>query len=345
MKVYPEQLDNALNGALSSIYIVSGDEPLLVTEACDKIRSAANAQGFSEKKIRFVETGFDWNSLSASSQSLSLFSDKQFTELRMPNGKPGKEGGKILQIYTENPPNDTILLIITNKLDSATQKTKWFKSLENAGVFVQIWPIDTEKLPQWISNRMQKNGISTTRDGLHLIVDRVEGNLLAAHQEIEKLRLLYGEGELSLEQIEEAIVNNARFNAFELVDCALKGDANKIPKILTALQQEGAEPILILWAITREMRMLAEITYEFERGKPAESLFSRFRVWPKRKSIVISAMNRHPSKRWLKLLSRGTFIDKMIKGLEPGNVWDELLRLCLLMAGKNIFSKIRVQKA
>jgi len=338
MKIYPDQLARHVQNGLAKIYIVSGNESLLVSESCDILRAKAKEQGFTERTILHVETGFDWQSLAGATQTLSLFGDKQLIELRMPTGKPGTEGAKALTHFAESASDDVVLMIISNKLEAATQKAKWFTKLESNGIFIQAWPIEPEKMPQWISARMRNTGLSTSEEGIKILIDRVQGNLLAAAQEVEKLRLLHGEGEVTSEQINDAVVNSSRFNAFELVDNALLGNAKALPKIIMSLKQEGVEPILVLWAIAKEIRAIANISIGLSQRQNIESLFAKHRIWAKRKPIISTALKRHSLKNWQRLLSRANTIDRMVKGMEVGNVWDEILGICLLMSGKKLFS-------
>ncbi len=337
MRLRFEQLTSHLQQGLKPLYFVTGDEPLQLMEAADAIRARAREQGFGEREVLHAESGFDWNSLIAASGSLSLFAEQRLLELRLPSGKPGKEGGAALVEYAGNPPPDTVLLILSGKIDSASQKSKWFKALEAAGVVLQVWPVEPAALPAWVMNRMRARGLQSTPEAAQMLAERVEGNLLAASQEIEKLRLLFvpegGEGAIDVAQVEEGVADSARYDIFELVDTALLGDAARTTRVIEGLRGEGVEPILVLWALLREIRTLAEMAAELAKGSNVEALLNQYRVWDKRKGAVRAALKRHNQKRWLLLLRRAGRIDRMIKGAEPGNPWDELLQLALLMAG------------
>lgn len=333
MRLRFDQLASHLQQGLKPLYVLSGDEPLQLMEAADAIRARAREQGFGEREVLHVEAGFDWNSLAAASGSLSLFAEQRLLELRLPSGKPGKEGGAALTEYAANPPPDTVLLILSGKIDSASQKSKWFKALEAAGVILQVWPVEPAALPGWVMGRMRSRGLEPTAEAAQLLAERVEGNLLAAAQEVEKLRLLYGSGTIDVAQVEEGVADSARYDIFELVDTALLGEAARTARVIEGLRAEGVEPILVLWALLREIRALAQMAEALAQGQSIESVLGQHRVWDKRKGAVRAGLKRHNEKRWLLLLRRAGRIDRMIKGAEPGNQWDELLQLALLMAG------------
>ncbi len=333
MKLYLDKLNAHLQQGLLPVYVLSGDEPLQLMEAEDAIRRQARAQGFSEREVMHVETGFDWGQLLAASDSLSLFAEQRLIEVRMPTGKPGKEGGKILAEYATNPPPDTVLLVTCGKLDRNAQNSKWYKSLDKAGATVSVWPIDSQALPGWVMQRMRSRGMQPTSEAAQLLAERVEGNMLAAAQEIEKLLLLYGESAIDAQQVEQGVADSARYDIFELVDTALLGDVPRTSRVLLGLQGEGVEAILVLWAVLRELRSLVLMADAVQAGAPPDTVLEQFRVWKKRKAAVRAGLQRHNLKRWQLLLRRAGRIDRMIKGVEPGNPWDELLQLTLLMAG------------
>lgn len=333
MRLRYEQLLSHLQQGLQPLYLLSGDEPLQLMEAADAIRARAREQGFGEREVFHAESGFDWSSLTEASGSLSLFAEQRLLELRLPSGKPGREGGAALADYANNPPPDTVLLVISGKIDAASQKSKWYKALDAAGVTLQVWPVEPGALPGWALNRMRSRGMQPSTEAAQILAERVEGNLLAAAQEVEKLRLLYGEGRIDVEQVEEGVADSARYDIFELVDTALLGDAARTSRVVDGLRAEGVEPILVLWALLREIRTMAQMAGELTHGDSAEAVIGKYRVWEKRKGPVRAGLQRHPLKRWLQLLRRAGRIDRMIKGVEPGNPWDELLQLALLMAG------------
>lgn len=332
MKVAADQLNSQLQRSLSPLYAVYGDDPLLTLEAADAIRAAARRDGCSEREVFTVERGFNWQSLMASGNSLSLFASKRLLEIRIPSGKPGTEGSKALEAYCANLPQDTITLVLLPKLDKATQNAKWFKALDNAGATVQVYPVDYARLPEWIGRRLSAQNQKADRDTLRFLAERVEGNLLAAHQEIQKLGLLYPEGSLSLEQVKNAVCDVARYDVFKLADALLEGDAARSARILDGLRGEGEDPVLILWALSREARQLAKIQVAVQAGTPAPQAMRNSGVWDSRQALVGKALRRLPLDKLQAALKRAADIDRMIKGLLKGDVWDELLQLGLSLA-------------
>jgi len=333
MRLRFESLESHLQQPLLPIYWISGDEPFQVDEACRRLRETAVKQGYSEREVQHVERGFDWAQLRQSADSLSLFAERKLIELRLPSGKPGTEGSKVLQDFAAKPPPDTLLLVISGKLDSSAQKSKWFTALERSGAWLAIWPVDKARLPQWVTQRMRMRDMSASPEALRLLSDRIEGNLLAADQELEKLRLLYGPGKLDLPQVQAAVTDSARFDVFDLVDTALAGDADRVARMVFGLRAEGVEPVLVLWALTREIRSLAQMAELTAGGASAEQAMAAQRVWDKRKPLIKKALSRQWTD-WEALLAGCGDLDRMAKGQRAGRVWDELLELALGMAGK-----------
>ena len=337
MRLRPEQLAAHLQQPLLPVYLVTGEEPLQLTEAVDAIRSAARAQGFAEREVMQVEPGFDWGALAAAADNLSLFAERRLLELRIPSAKPGDAGGKALTAYAQAPAEENCLLISCGKLDKRQQQSKWFKALEGAGAVLQLWPVEYKALPGWIAQRMRSRGLEPSPEAARLLAERVEGNLLAAAQEVEKLVMLYGTGPVDLETVREAVSDSSRYDVFELVDAALLGDAPRVSHILDGLRGEGVEPILVLWALSRELRSMETMASALAGGEGLDRVLSANRVWEKRKPPVRAALQRHGNpRRWQAMLYRGARIDRMVKGVEPGNAWDELLQLALLMAGTRL---------
>ncbi len=329
-----DQLAGQLQQSLAPVYFVHGDETLLVNECADAIRAAARAHGYAERQVFCVEAGFDWNSLRAASDSLSLFAERRILELRLPSGKPGKDGTQTLREYAERPAADTLLLIVSGKLESAARRSKWMLALEQAGVSIAIWPVEAAQLPGWIERRMRAHGMRASREALQLIAERVEGNLLAAAQEIEKLYLLHGSGELDVDAIAELVADSARYDVFGLVDAALAGDAGHVQRILSGLRAEGVDPVLVLWALAREIRALTTMARQLQGTGLAQVLASH-QVWEKRKPLVSAALQRIRGRQWWYLLQRCAQLDRVIKGRAAGSAWDELLQLTLSLAGVN----------
>jgi DNA polymerase III subunit delta len=338
MKLNANQVAKHLQGTLAPIYVVTGDEPLLCQETSDAIRAATRAQGFTERQVFNAETGFDWTQLLEAGASLSLFAEKRVIELRIPSGKPGDKGAAALLEYLARPAEDTLLLINLPKLDGSAQKTKWAKALSDSPStqFIQIWPVDSHQLPQWIRQRLSQAGLSATPEALEMMAARVEGNLLAAAQEIEKLKLLAEDGQVDIDTVQAAVGDSARFDVFGLIDATLEGDATHALRMLEGLRGEGVEPPVILWALARELRTLANLAQLHAQGIPLERAFSQMRppVWDKRRPLMSKALQRHGALRWQQLLMHAQEIDAQIKGQAAGSPWIGLSQLCLHLTGK-----------
>ena len=290
MKIFPDKLEATLKKGLLPIYFFSGDEPLQLGEAADAVRRHAREQGYTEREVMHVDKGFDWNELLMASNSMSLFAEKRVIDLRLPSGKPGKDGGAALVEYAGRPPEDTVLLISSGKVDKRSQSAKWYTALDKVGATLQVWPVETADMPRWLDQRLRSRGLQTEKDAVRVIADRVEGNLLAAAQEVDKLVLLNGTGALSLEQVESAVADSARFDVFGLVDAALEGDAPRLTRMLDGLRGEGVEPILVLWALARELRSLADMAAQNESGKGSEVVWAG--LGGKRKRPVSAGVQR-----------------------------------------------------
>lgn len=329
MKIKPNQLNNHL-APLAPIYLLTGDEPLQLKECADILRTSARNQGFTERTVLTVETGFSWENLENEAKSLSLFATKRLLELRLGNKSPGNEGTKALKAYTDNLPTDTILIITADKLDASKQKTKWFTNLESYGVVVQIWPIEISQLPNWIGQRMNHYGMQASTEVINMIAERAEGHLLACSQELEKLYLLYGSTNITVEQVADAVTDSARFEIFNWVDIVLLGNVQRSIRQLQSLRAGGIEVILVAWALDREIRNLSHITYDIQKGQRQEQVFKSYRIWQNRKTAISNAIRRHPNpKNWQQFLKRTIQIERIIKGVNNGNAWDELQRLSL----------------
>lgn len=334
VKVTPDRLADSLKRQLAPIYVVAGDEPLLVAEATDAIRAAARAADYSEREVFFAERGFNWASLAEASANLSLFASRRLMELRLPTGKPGDQGARALGDYAERPPEDTVLLVIAEtRLDRSFRGAKWLGKLEKTGVLVEVWPVQTRQLPSWINQRMQQRGLQPTRDAVLLLAERVEGNLLAASQEIDKLVLLNGPGPVDADAVTRAVADSARYDLFGFVDVVLAGRTARALRMLDGLRAEGTEPPVVLWGLARELRQLASIAFELGRGTAPGAAMSRAGVWSKRQPVVKSALDRHPPAVWPRLLQRAARVDRTIKGLGPGEAWHELIQLTLNICG------------
>lgn len=331
MQLRADALEGHLAKTLAPLYVITSDEHLLALEAADRIRRAARAAGHTERDVLAVDRSFKWNSLLAANQSQSLFGDKKLIELRIPGGKPGKDGGQALQDYVSDLSPDNVTLISLPKLDWATQKAAWVAALQKASVYIDIPLVERSQLPAWIGARLAAQGQSADRQGLVFIAERVEGNLLAAHQEIQKLGLLHGAGPLSFDQIHDAVLNVARYDVFKLNEAMLSGDAARLVRMLEGLKGEGEALPLVLWAVAEELRTLAKLKSGMEAGKPVSALLKEYRIWGPRERLMEPALQRLSRASIEAALHQAAQIDKMVKGLRAkefaGDPWDALLQL------------------
>lgn len=335
MKLRPNQIkEHFAKGSLLPLYILSGDEPLLMQEAADQIRSEARKAGITERELFLVENHFEWNDLLQAGNSMSLFGDRKLLEVRNEKGKFDDAAKKALALYCDNPNPDNILLLILPKIDKKTQGAKWFQQLETLGAFIQVWPVETAQLPQWIHQRMRSVGLEPTREAVQLLAERVEGNLLAAAQEVEKLILLRGEGPLDVRDIEESVADHARYNLYDMVDEALQGHYGHAIKMLHFLRASGTEPTVLLWALTKEIRTLAGMTQLIDNGLAPARALQEYNVWENRKPILQSALQRVHGRTFKHCLVEAARIDQAIKGLGQGDPWDGFTNLILWLAGK-----------
>lgn len=337
MKIPADRLPSQLQKSLAPVYLISGDEPLLMQEACDAIRSQARKEEYNDRQVFYFDTSANWDAFFASANNYSLFSAKQLLEIHFKQAKLGTTGSKILQNYLANQPLDTILLLTMDKLDAASQKSVWMQAIDKAGIVVQLWPIDTAQLPRWIKQRLLSVGLDADEMAIKLLAENTEGNLLALKQEIEKLSLLYKDkGKITATMLYAAISDSAHFDMFQLVDRALQGDVKKVTRIVQALEAERQEPTLLLWAVAKELRTLAIISYKLAKGGDWSQLAREQGVWEKRKGLIKMALSRHTTKAWQQMLQQASAIDLMIKGAEPGNVWQALEQLFIKVGSSNI---------
>ncbi|MBS1246512.1 MAG: polymerase subunit delta [Proteobacteria bacterium] len=335
MQINADQLARQLERGLAPLYLVSGDEPLQVEECGDAIRRRAEAGGCGERSVFSVEPGFDWDGLRTATQSLSLFAERRLIELRLPTGRPGEAGAALLSELAGNASADIVLLVITGKLDKAQRESNWVQAMEAAGTHVVIWPLDVQKLPAWLTQRFAARGLKPEAGVVDLLAWHLEGNMLAAAQEVDKLAMLCGNERVTLADVEESLADSARFSVYQLVDAALAGEVVAARRILASLRTEGTEPILMLWALARELRTLAQMGQELARGKPESSVLAR--AWAQRRTLVGKALRRHPAPVWLGFVRRSAQLDRILKGRETGDVWLELERLLLAVAGLKPF--------
>lgn len=338
MKIKPDQLKSHLQKSLqtkklSPIFIVSGDEPLLSQEAADAVRSTARQLEFTERETFDIDARFDWNLVFNETNTLSLFSDKKILELRITSGKPGDKGSKALCELCENPNDSNLILVILPKLDKGAYQSKWMKTLESKGVHIQVWPVTPEQLPRWINQRLVQCGIEASQGAVDILADRVEGNLLAAMQEINKLKLLSLEGKVNADIMSTVVADSARYNLFSFVDKVLDGDAQSAAKALRGLENEGTEPLALLWAITRELRTLNKASHQILLGNSKDKALKSAGVWDKRIPIFRKALSRLSAAHLRMLMHQASAIDRGVKGLRQADIWDELTTLVLSFAG------------
>lgn len=321
MKIRSDQLSSHLQKNLAPCYLVTGDEHLLVDEALDAIREAARAKGFTSRDLHVATAGLDWDQLRDSTSNLSLFAERRIVELRLPTGKPGRKGSQAIAELAGQTDDDLMLVVSSPRLDRSGQSSKWVKALDAVGVSVPIWPVGLRELPGWIAARMRQVGLRPDRGAVAMIADRVEGNLLAAGQEIEKLRLLLGEGKVTAKDVAGAVANSSRFDVFKLVDAALTGDAKRALKILFGLRAEGVEPVIVVWALARELRSLAALTDAIAQGMELGPAMQKAGIWRNRQAIVRRCVGRHRHGDFHRLLKLANRADQAAKGQLRVDPW------------------------
>jgi DNA polymerase-3 subunit delta len=339
MQLAAPQLAGHIQRGLKSLYTLHGDEPLLIQEAADTLRAAARQQGYTERTV-FTVAGaqFDWSAVLASGGEMSLFGDRQIVEVRIPSGKPGKEGSVALQKLAELAAgNDSVLtLVLCPKLDGVTLKGAWFGALDSHGVCLKVDAVDRKALPQWIAQRLslQQQRVPSGEAGqrtLQFFADRVEGNLLAAHQEVQKLALLYPAGELSFEQVESAVLNVARYDSFKLAEAVLAGQTARVQRMLDGLQAEGEAPVLVHWALSEDIRTLARVRQALDAGRPMPMALREHRVWGNKEKLMERVLPRLSATTVAQWLQDAHVVDGIAKGLKvptwPAEPWDALHRL------------------
>jgi DNA polymerase-3 subunit delta len=329
-QVRADQLDSQLARTLAPLYVVHGDEPLLAMEAADAIRAKARAEGYAEREVHLADRSYDWGRLAASAAALSLFSSRRLIELRVPGGKPGTEGAAAITAYCAALQPDIVTLVTLPRLDRAGQNSAWFGALSAAGVVVNVFPIERRTLPLWIGARLARQKQRAAEDALAFIADCVEGNLLAAHQEIQKLGLLYPPGELAFEQVRDAVLDVARFEVSQLSEAMLAGDRSRLVRVLDALAGEGEAPPRVLWVMSDDVRAVLRVQQGLAAGRNAADLFREHRVWGEARQRLVAAAARRMGRAALDAaLAQAAAVDRTIKGLAKGDPWDELLQLGL----------------
>lgn len=351
MSLSPEQLEAGLARRLAPAYLIAGDEPLLMQECADAIRRRAREQGFVEREVHAVERGFDWAAFAGGLSSLSLFSSRRLIELRLKTPAAADGGTDLLARFAAAPPDDIVLLALAPKLDARARQAAWVKAFAAAGELVEVRPVEPAALPSWIQGRLRRVGLRADAEAVRLLAERVEGNLLAAHQEIEKLRLLHGAGELDAEAVRAAVADSARFDIFKLADAAVAGDLARALRILAGLKAEGLAIPQVLWPLAREIRGLVRVRWLMDEGLAPAAAMQRAGVWRNRAGLVARAVARHDGRALRSLVRRLALVDRMSKGAPPGNAapllpgegtsraparcdpWAELVELVSALAG------------
>ena len=327
-QIRSDELERHLSGTLAPVWLVAGEEPLLIEEACTAIRAAAWAAGYTDRQVLHAETsGFDWRQLASTAANLSLFSERRLIELRLPGGRPGASGAQAVQAYCRAPSADTLLLVISNRLDGRQRRSAWVEALGRAGVLLYIWPVSLRDLPRWIARRLHSCGLSADRSVIELLAARAEGNLLAAAQEVEKLHLLLGKGRVDWDTARHAVVDSARYDIFDLGEAVLAGCRARAERICCGLREEGIEPTLVLWALARDLRVLSMLQALAGDAGAIAAALREHRI-PKSRQARFRELATHTSADACEgLLRRAARVDRVIKGAQSGRPWDELLQL------------------
>ena len=342
MRIRPEDLSRRLSReALAPVYLVFGSEPLQIEESLDAIRSAARAQGHDERIVLHADTGFDWSELRQYRDSLSLFAEKRLVDLRLARSKPERTGAEALLHYAERPNPDCVLLLSAGALDWREQRARWYRALDSAGVVVQTWPVPPRQLPRWLAERGRRRGLAIAQDAAAALAERVEGNLLAAAQELDKLLLLHGRGRIDLDDALASSADSSRYGAFDAGDAAMAGNAVRALRVLDRLREEGTEITYVSFALAREIRALASMADAVSRGENEARVLARHRVRDRRRGLVSHALRHHHPGDWIAMLRQAVHLDRVIKGAARGAAWDEAARLALMLAGAPILSRER----
>jgi DNA polymerase-3 subunit delta len=332
LQLKADQLEQHLARELKPLYAVHGDEPLLALEAADAIRAKARAAGYTQREVFTVERGFDWSALEHAAAGMSLFGDRKFIELRIPNGKPGTEGAAAIERHCARLADDAVTLVTLPRLDRAGQNSAWFAALAQAGLVVNVFPVDRAHLASWIAGRLARQKQKAPEAALAFIADCVEGNLLAAHQEIQKLGLLYPQGTLTEAQVRDAVLDVARYDVYQISESMLAGDRVRLARILEGLEGEGEAPNRVLWVLSEDLRAVLRVKAGLAAGRPVDQLLRESRVWGEpRTTLVARAARRMAGDALERALSHAAGIDRMVKGLAKGDPWDEMLRLGLAL--------------
>lgn len=336
MRIRVEHVEKELKRNLLPIYMVSGDEPLLVQEVVSQIRSACKNAGYDERNILNVDRQFDWSSLNDSANSLSLFAEKKLTELRLGNSKPGRPGAKAIGEYCSHPPEDTILIIECGRVDAQTLKSKWIGEIDKIGGIIQVWPISLNEMPKWLHQRAKKLALNLDNEAINLLCDRLEGNLLAAQQELEKLKLLFGANAINVDHVLESVSDSSKYTIFDLTESCLKGNTQLAIKIAGNLSNDKNSAPGALAVISKDIRILLALSIANQKGLPLQPVFKQYRVINRRQAELSQASKRLGRARLMQLLESCKQVDDLMKGVEKGiSPWSKLLDIAINLSGKS----------
>jgi len=333
VKISGDNLAGNLSRTLAPVYLVSGDEPLLVNEAVDAIRAKARSQGFTERELHVVERGFDWQALLSESRAMSLFAERKIVEIRMASPTPGEQGGSVLAELAANPSPDALVLVITGKMDGRVQSSKWVSAIDKHGAVVQVWPIELPRLPAWIRERLSRHGLKADNAAAALLAERIEGNLLAAHQEVEKLALLLPAGELTAETVMESVADSARYDVLQVGEAAMRGQTSRALRIVEGLHAEGIDATLVLWAVNKDLQWILKAQHLMDNGHNADSAMNAVYVWRPRQPAMKQALSRLKPAATRRLILDAERVDRSIKGVLRNDPWVELEALVARLSG------------
>ncbi len=336
MKLPAEKLAAHAAKGLQPLYVLAGDEPLLVDEALAIIRERALRDGCGERESSIAERSFDWIGFAAGLQNMSLFAKRRLVELRLPTGKPGAEGAEFLTALAAKPDTGNVIVFLMPAPDSTTARSKWATALGAAAVWVDLKTPAREHLPAWLNLRLQKAGLTADEQSVDLLASRVEGNLLAAQQEIDKLALLLGDGRVTPEAIRDAVADGARFDIFQLTDAALGGDVSRTVSVLWGLQREGEPEVLVLWSLVRDILTLADVVTRVSQGRSVDQAMNELKVWRSRQDIFRRAARGRGLRDVERLVSCAAHADRIVKGIRTGDSWNALLEVSLELSGARV---------
>lgn len=335
MNVYPDNLTQALSRKLAPVYMICGDEPLQIMEAADQIRQACRDAGFVSSERYQVDNArsFDWQALAMSGNTMSLFGDKKVINLHMPLGKPGTEGANAFKKWCESPPPDTVLLITAGKPEGRFQTSAWFKAIDKVGVTMLVWPLPLPKARLWIRDRLVSNKVQAEEAAIDLLLARVEGNLLAARQEIEKLAILYAGETVGPREVLASVTDSSRYTILDLIDAALSSDTPRAIKVLDGLKAAGDAPVLICWHLASEVRKISAVLGRMDAGENSSQAMMKSGVWKNRQPLISKVLRERSRVFWLRALSDCSYLDRLSKGMADGDLWAEISALVTRLSG------------